>query len=118
MSNKVITKDSGLIIEYIQLGEGAEVKTGDNVKIHYTGLLEDGTKFDSSVDRNEPFEVPIGVGYVISGWDEGVVGLKVGDKVKLTIPSNLGYGQGGVPGVIPANATLIFEVEVLDILKS
>jgi FKBP-type peptidyl-prolyl cis-trans isomerase len=115
-ASKVVNKDSGLVIEYIQIGEGNSVKRGDKVKIHYTGLLEDGTKFDSSRDRGEPFEAPIGIGYVIAGWDEGVVGLNIGDKVKLIIPSHLGYGDRGIDGIIPPKATLIFEVEVLDVL--
>lgn len=101
-------------IEEIQTGNGSEVKTGDTVVMHYKGTLEDGTTFDSSYDRGEPFETPIGVGAVIKGWDMGVPGMKVGGKRKLTIPASLAYGDQGV-GSIPPNATLIFEVELLEI---
>ncbi len=104
-----------LIIEDIKVGTGPEVKSGDHVTMHYTGWLEDGTKFDSSRDRDQAFETPIGVGYVIKGWDMGVVGMKVGGKRKLTIPHHLGYGKYGVDPVIPGFATLIFEVELLKI---
>jgi len=104
-----------LQIEDIKIGTGSAVKSGDTVSINYLGTLEDGTKFDSSYDRNEPFETPIGVGYVIKGWDEGVVGMKVGGKRKLTIPYQLAYGENGIPGAIPAKATLIFEVELMGI---
>lgn len=108
--------DSGkLIIEDIKVGEGREAKSGDTVIMHYSGTLTDGTKFDSSYDRNEPFTTQIGVGQVIKGWDEGVPGMKIGGKRKLTIPSELGYGASGAGGVIPPNATLVFEVELLDI---
>ncbi len=101
--------------EVLQEGSGPEAKAGDTVEVHYTGTLEDGSKFDSSVDRGTPFSFPLGAGMVIKGWDQGVAGMKVGEKVKLTIPSELGYGAGGYPPVIPANATLIFEVELLSI---
>lgn len=104
-----------LKIEDIKVGDGPEAKEGDTVVMHYTGLLADGTKFDSSHDRGQPFETPIGVGYVIKGWDMGVPGMKVGGKRKLTIPHELGYGKYGVDPVIPGFATLIFEVELLDI---
>lgn len=107
--------DQELIIEDIKKGTGPEVKDGDTVVMHYTGWLEDGTKFDSSHDRDEPFETPIGAGYVIKGWDIGVPGMKVGGKRKLTIPHNLGYGKYGVEPSIPGFATLIFEVELLKI---
>jgi len=110
MSNK-----NGLKIEDLKVGKGTAVKDGDHVVMHYTGWLEDGKKFDSSVDRDEPFETPIGVGYVIKGWDLGVVGMKVGGKRKLTIPHDLGYGKYGVEPDIPGFATLIFEVELLKI---
>lgn len=105
----------GLKIEDIVVGTGPEVKSGDHVTMHYTGWLEDGTKFDSSHDRNQPFDVAIGVGYVIKGWDMGVPGMKVGGKRKLTIPHELAYGKYGVDPVIPGFATLIFEVELLKI---
>jgi FKBP-type peptidyl-prolyl cis-trans isomerase FkpA len=98
------------------------VQEGDTVYVHYTGRLEDGTKFDSSVDRGQPFGFKVGVGMVIKGWDEGVVGLKVGEKKTLTLPSEKAYGESGVPDgqggyVIPPNATLIFDIEVLDIQR-
>jgi FKBP-type peptidyl-prolyl cis-trans isomerase len=104
-----------LKIEDIKKGTGEEVKDKDTIVMHYTGWLENGTKFDSSYDRNEPFETKIGVGYVIKGWDMGVPGMKVGGKRKLTIPYQLGYGKYGVDPDIPGFATLIFEVELLEI---
>ncbi|MBM4181004.1 MAG: FKBP-type peptidyl-prolyl cis-trans isomerase [Betaproteobacteria bacterium] len=107
------TTPSGLIIDELNLGEGEEAKTGDTVRVHYTGWLTDGSKFDSSVDRDEPFDFPLGRGYVIRGWDEGVAGMRVGGRRKLTIPPDLGYGARGAGGVIPPNATLVFEVELL-----
>lgn len=106
---------SNLKIEDLQVGSGDSPKPGDVVSVHYTGWLENGTKFDSSVDRGEPFEFVIGQGQVIRGWDEGVMTMKEGGKRKLTIPSELGYGARGAGGVIPPNATLIFEVELLDV---
>jgi len=106
------TKD--LKIEDIRVGSGAEVKSGDTVVINYLGTLTNGTKFDSSYDRGEPFETQIGTGQVIKGWDLGVVGMKVGGKRKLTIPPSLGYGDQAT-GPIPANSTLIFEVELVDV---
>jgi FKBP-type peptidyl-prolyl cis-trans isomerase len=106
---------SGLQIEKLVEGQGATPKAGDRVVVHYTGWLQNGTKFDSSVDRREPFVFTIGRGQVIKGWDEGVATMRVGDKVKLTIPPELGYGARGAGGVIPANATLIFEVELLEV---
>ena len=108
-------KTEELKIEDIAVGSGAEVKSGDHVVMHYTGWLTDGTKFDSSFDRDQAFETPIGVGYVIKGWDMGVIGMKVGGKRRLTIPHELGYGKYGVDPVIPGFATLIFEVELLKI---
>ncbi len=110
-----VTTASGLKYEDLQIGDGAEAKTGDRVQVHYTGWLENGTKFDSSVDRGRPFEFPLGAGRVIRGWDEGVAGMKVGGKRKLVIPASLGYGDRGAGGVIPPGATLIFEVELLKI---
>ena len=110
-----ITTASGLIIEDITVGDGAEAAAGQTVSVHYTGWLTDGTKFDSSKDRNDPFEFPLGARQVIAGWDEGVQGMKVGGTRKLTIPPNLGYGARGAGGVIPPNATLVFEVELLAI---
>jgi len=112
--------DPKLKIEDIKKGTGDAVKDGDHVVIHYTGWLEEapgkpGKKFDSSVDRDEPFETPIGVGYVIKGWDMGVVGMKVGGKRRLIIPHELGYGKYGVEPDIPGFATLIFDVELLKI---
>lgn len=104
-----------LVIDDIKVGEGTEAKKGSHVIVHYTGWLENGQKFDSSKDRNEPFDFPLGAGYVIKGWDQGVVGMKVGGVRKLTIPASLGYGARGAGGVIPPNATLIFEVELLDV---
>ena len=102
-------------IEDVVEGSGQAVEPGDTIVVHYTGTLEDGTKFDSSLDRNEPFAVQIGVGQVIPGWDQGIVGMKVGGKRLLTIPPDLAYGSRGAGGVIPPNATLIFEVELLEI---
>lgn len=110
-----ITTASGLVIEDISVGEGAEAGVGQTVSVHYTGWLTDGTKFDSSKDRNEPFEFPLAARWVIAGWDEGVQGMKIGGTRKLTIPPELGYGARGAGGVIPPNATLVFEVELLAI---
>ena len=102
-------------VEIITPGNGASPKRGETVTVHYTGWLTDGTKFDSSVDRDEPFSFVLGAGQVIAGWDRGVAGMRIGDKVRLTIPPELAYGVGGYPGAIPPNATLIFEVELLKI---
>jgi FKBP-type peptidyl-prolyl cis-trans isomerase len=109
------TTTSGLIIEDVTVGDGAVAAPGQPVKVHYTGWLTDGTKFDSSKDRGDPFVFPLGGGRVIKGWDEGVQGMKVGGTRKLTIPPALGYGARGAGGVIPPNATLVFEVELLGV---
>jgi len=105
--------DSGLKYQQLQAGEGDAAKAGQRVTVHYTGWLTTGEKFDSSVDRNDPFQFNLGAGQVIRGWDEGVEGMLIGEKRKLTIPPQLGYGAGGAGGVIPPNATLIFDVELL-----
>jgi len=110
-----VTTDSGLQYEEIKEGVGATPQKGQTVVVHYTGTLEDGTKFDSSRDRGQPFSFKIGVGQVIPGWDEGVGSMKVGGRRKLIIPPDLGYGARGAGGVIPPNATLIFDVELLRI---
>ena len=110
-----ITTASGLIYEDTVEGSGTEAKAGAFVTVHYTGWLTNGSKFDSSKDRNDPFQFPLGQRHVIAGWDEGVQGMKVGGTRKLTIPANLGYGARGAGGVIPPNATLVFEVELLDV---
>ena len=107
--------DTGLKIEELVEGDGAMAEAGHKVSVHYTGWLTDGSKFDSSLDRKQPFEFSLGRGMVIRGWDEGVAGMKVGGKRKLTIPPQLGYGAQGAGGVIPPNATLVFEGELLDI---
>ena len=109
------TTASGLIFEDLVTGEGDTAAAGIEVTVHYTGWLTDGKKFDSSKDRNDPFMFPLGAGHVIRGWDEGVQGMKVGGKRKLTIPPALGYGARGAGGVIPPDATLVFEVELLAI---
>jgi hypothetical protein len=112
---KAMTTESGLKYEDIVVGEGESPKAGQQVTVHYTGTLDDGTKFDSSLDRGTPFTFTIGVGQVIKGWDEGVLSMKVGGKRKLVIPPNLGYGARGAGGVIPPNATLVFDVELLGV---
>jgi len=106
---------SGLEYWDIQVGTGTAAVSGKPVRVHYTGWLTDGKKFDSSVDRGRPFEFPLGAGQVIRGWDEGVAGMKVGGKRQLRIPPDLGYGPRGAGGVIPPNATLIFDVELLEV---
>jgi len=105
---------SGLVIEDLVVGSGAQAQNGDTVSVNYTGWLEDGTKFDSSYDRNQSFEFKLGTRAVIAGWDQGIAGMQVGGKRKLTIPPELAYGNQGIPGVIPPNATLVFEVELLE----
>src|ERR1022692_5256142 len=102
-------------VEMIATGSGSSPKRGETVTVHYTGWLTDGTKFDSSVDRDEPFSFVLGTGQVIQGWDQGVAALRVGDKARLTIPPELAYGEAGYPGAIPRNATLVFEVELLSV---
>ncbi|NJM58245.1 MAG: FKBP-type peptidyl-prolyl cis-trans isomerase [Synechococcales cyanobacterium RU_4_20] len=113
MPEELTTLDSGLQYEDLTVGDGASPQTGERVSVHYTGTLLDGTQFDSSRDRNRPFEFKIGVGQVIKGWDEGVASMQVGGRRKLVIPPQLAYGDRGASGVIPPNATLIFDVELL-----
>ena len=108
-----VTTSSGLRYEVLALGSGAEARPGQQVTVHYTGWLTNGIKFDSSLDRNDPFRFNLGARQVIAGWDEGVAGMKIGEKRRLTIPADLGYGARGAGGVIPPNATLIFDVELL-----
>ncbi len=106
---------ASLQIEKLVSGSGRPAKVGGLVTVHYTGWFTTGEKFDSSVDRDEPFQFVLGVGQVIAGWDQGVASMVVGDKVKLTIPPELGYGVAGYPGAIPPNSTLVFEVELLGV---
>ncbi len=113
VDTKTVTTDTGLMYEDLVVGDGASPTAGQTVIVHYTGWLTNGTKFDSSVDQGRPFTFPIGQRRVIKGWDEGVLTMKVGGKRKLTIPPDLGYGARGAGGVIPPNATLVFEVELL-----
>jgi peptidylprolyl isomerase len=110
-----VTTASGLQYTDIQVGDGPSPQNGQVVTVHYTGTLTDGSKFDSSRDRSQPFKFTIGRGMVIKGWDEGVLTMKVGGRRKLVIPSDLGYGPRGYPGVIPPNATLVFDVELLGV---
>jgi FKBP-type peptidyl-prolyl cis-trans isomerase FkpA len=111
----LITTASGLQYEEVRVGTGATARSGQDVVVHYTGWLTDGRKFDSSRDRGDPFTFGLGAGQVIAGWDEGVEGMQVGGMRMLTIPPRLGYGEFGAGGVIPPNATLVFEVELIDI---
>lgn len=111
-----ITLEDGLKIKDTVIGKGPVAKAGDRLSMHYTGTLEDGTKFDSSLDRNDPFDFTLGAGQVIQGWDTGIVGMNVGGKRTLVIPYKMAYGEQGIPGVIPPKATLNFEVELLEIL--
>ncbi|MDQ2733119.1 MAG: FKBP-type peptidyl-prolyl cis-trans isomerase [Armatimonadota bacterium] len=109
----------GLQYKDLVVGKGPAVKAGDNISMHYTGYLMDGTKFDSSIDRGQPFPVVIGTGQVIKGWDQGIIGMKVGGKRKLIIPAALGYGAAGTPGgPIPGNADLVFDTQLLQISGS
>ena len=110
-----VTTPSGLQYEDVRVGSGATARSGQQVSVHYTGWLIDGRKFDSSRDRGDPFGFGLGKGQVIAGWDEGVAGMAVGGLRKLTIPPQLGYGEFGAGGVIPPNATLVFEVELLGV---
>ncbi len=110
----IMMENAQFLIEDLVVGNGAEAKSGDNVTVHYTGTLTDGSVFDSSVNRGTPFEFKVGVGQVIQGWDQGIPGMKVGGKRKLTIPADMAYGNRALPG-IPAGSTLIFEVELLGV---
>jgi len=105
----------GLKIEILKEGNKQRADEGDTIVVHYTGWLEDGTKFDSSVDRGKPFSFTLGAGQVIKGWDRGILGMRIGEKRKLTVAPTLAYGKAGIPGIIPPNAVLIFEVELLGI---
>lgn len=120
-NNSNVFEIQNMKIEILKEGSGEQAKTGDGVLVHYVGTLENGTKFDSSIDRNTPFSFVLGLasgeGSVIEGWNLGVLGMKVGEKRKLTIPPELAYGSSGIGGVIPPNATLIFEVELLEIRR-
>jgi peptidylprolyl isomerase len=115
--SQMTRSESGLCYQDLQEGTGEVAAAGDNVQVHYTGWLPDGTKFDSSVDRGSPYALRIGMADVIRGWDEGIVGLKEGAKRRLVIPPDLAYGAGGMPPVIPPNATLVFDVELVDVAK-
>jgi FKBP-type peptidyl-prolyl cis-trans isomerase len=110
-----MTLPGGLKYQDLTVGTGAEATPGRRITVHYTGWLTDGTKFDSSVDRGQPYTLTLGAGEVIQGWDQGIVGMKVGGKRRLEIPPQLAYGERGFPPVIPPNSTLIFEVELVDV---
>jgi len=112
-AEKPVTK---LVKDDVKVGKGSAAKTGDTVRVHYTGTLLNGSKFDSSRDRNEPFEFTLGAGMVIKGWDEGIVGMKPGGQRKLTIPSDMAYGKSGHPPVIPPDSPLVFDVELVEIV--
>lgn len=114
-TNTSMQQQNGLQIETITPGTGAEAKAGDTVVVHYTGILTDGTKFDSSIDRGMPFTFKLGAHQVIPGWEMGVLGMKVGEKRKLVIPPELAYGNSGVGNIIPPQATLIFQIELISI---
>ena len=114
-STTTINRGGNMKIEKLKSGTGQKPQRGQSVTVHYTGWLTDGSKFDSSVDRDEPFTFVLGMGQVIQGWDEGVATMVIGDKVKLTIPPEKAYGRDGYPGAIPPNATLVFEVELLEV---
>lgn len=107
--------ENGLKIEDLRIGNGVEAKSGNTIIVNYLGMLLDGTKFDSSYDRKQPFSFLLGGGQVIPGWDQGLIGMKVGGKRKLTIPPALAYGERGVTGAIPANSVLVFEVELIEV---
>ena len=114
-SNNAVTTESGLTYIVTKQGDGEPVKKGQTVVVNYTGLLTNGAKFDSSLDRNDTFSFPVGAGMVIKGWDEGLQHLRVGDHATLIIPPSIGYGVSGAGGVIPPNATLIFIIEVVEV---
>ncbi|MDP3998297.1 MAG: FKBP-type peptidyl-prolyl cis-trans isomerase [bacterium] len=114
-SQESMNQISGLEKVVLTLGQGKQAENGDTVVVHYVGTFLDGVKFDSSLDRGEPFSFVLGAGRVIQGWDYGVLGMQVGEKIKLTIAPELAYGAVGVPGAIPGNSTLVFEVELLEI---
>ncbi len=115
MSDEVTRTASGLELYEVERGFGDVARAGKTVTVHYTGYLQDGTKFDSSLDRGEPFTFPLGAGKVIAGWDEGLVGMKVGGRRKLVIPAELAYGSRGAGRLIPPNATLVFDVELMEV---